>query len=170
MLRQKVSIILVIVGALTLTGCSLFGQSKVNNAPIQPAPTVDVQSTDASDTSTSSGPVASSTITSSTTVVTPTTPPVTKSETKTFEITAKNWEFIPSTITVNQGDKVKMVIKSVDVDHSFAMPAFGINQKLVPGQTETIEFVADKTGSFPFRCSVYCGSGHKEMDGTLIVK
>lgn len=162
MLRQKVSIVLVVVGALALAGCSLFGRPAANNTPDRPVPTVDVQSTSdqATSTSTSSVPVVSAT----------TTPPATKPETKTFEIIAKSWEFVPGTITVNKGDTVKLVIKSVDVDHGFVMPAFGVNQKLTPGQTETVEFVADKVGSFPFRCSVYCGTGHKDMDGTLIVK
>ncbi len=90
--------------------------------------------------------------------------------TKSFSMTAKNWEFSPSTITVKKGDKVKLTIKSVDVDHGFSLPDFGVNVKLEPGKTVTTEFVADKQGTFQYRCSVQCGSGHKEMTGTLIVE
>lgn len=88
---------------------------------------------------------------------------------KEFSITAKNWEFIPSTITVKKGDKVRLVIKSVDVDHGFALTAFGINKPLKPGETATVEFTADKVGSHSFFCSVFCGSGHRDMKGTLVV-
>lgn len=89
---------------------------------------------------------------------------------KEFSITAKSWEFVPSTITVNNGDTVKLNITSVDVDHGFFLSAFNVNKKLKPGQTVTAEFVADKTGSFSFFCNVFCGSGHQTMKGTLIVQ
>ncbi len=89
---------------------------------------------------------------------------------KEFSITAKNWEFIPGEITVNKGDRVRLKIASVDVDHGFAIAAFNVNQKLTPGKTEIVEFTADKSGSYTFFCSVFCGGGHREMKGTLIVK
>ncbi|MBI2990455.1 MAG: cupredoxin domain-containing protein [Candidatus Magasanikbacteria bacterium] len=89
--------------------------------------------------------------------------------TKEFSITAKKWEFVPSTITVNKGDKVRLVVQSLDVDHGFAISEFGIKRTLKPGQSETVEFMADASGSFSFFCSVSCGSGHSSMKGTLIV-
>lgn len=89
---------------------------------------------------------------------------------KEFDIIAKNWEFIPDTIEVNLGDKVELHIKSVDVVHGFALPDFGINEKLEPHQDVHVEFVADKKGIFTFACSVPCGSGHRGMKGQLIVK
>lgn len=89
---------------------------------------------------------------------------------KEFTITAKSWEFSPGTITVNKGDKVRLKITSTDVTHSFLLVDYSINTKLEPGQTQIVEFTADKAGSFSFRCGVPCGSGHKEMTGTLIVK
>ena len=88
---------------------------------------------------------------------------------KTFDMVAKQWDFVPSTITVNKGDTVKMIINSIDVKHGIAIPEFGVNSDLNPGEITTIEFVADKSGSFRFFCSVFCGSGHGSMEGTLIV-
>ena len=60
-------------------------------------------------------------------------------------------------------------IKSIDVTHGFSLPDFSINSRLNPGQTTTVEFTADKTGTFTFFCSVQCGEGHSNMKGTLIV-
>lgn len=100
----------------------------------------------------------------------PTTPKEKVVETKTFNVTAKKWEFSPSTITVNEGDVVVMHVTSVDVDHGIAITAFGVNETLKPGVTKTIQFVADKKGTYSFFCSVFCGSGHSSMAGTLIVK
>ena len=91
-------------------------------------------------------------------------------EIKEFEVTANQWEFTPSTITVNKGDTVKLKITSVDVTHGFTLPDFGINEVLGPGKDVHVEFVADKTGTFSFWCSVPCGSGHSGMRGQLIVK
>lgn len=90
-------------------------------------------------------------------------------EVKEFNIIAKKWEFEPGTIEVNRGDKVKLNIKSTDVKHGFSLSDFGINKDLNPGETTTVEFTADKLGTFTFFCSVYCGSGHQDMKGTLIV-
>ena len=89
---------------------------------------------------------------------------------KEFKITANNFAFSPSTITVKKGDKVKLTVTSTDVDHGIAIKEYDINTKVNKGKTETIEFTADKAGEFEFYCSVFCGSGHKNMKGKLIVQ
>ncbi len=91
---------------------------------------------------------------------------------KEFTMTAKKWEFSPATITVNKGDKVKLSIQNIntDQDHGFIISDFNVNKKLVSGQTTVVEFTADKTGTFTFSCNVFCGAGHSDMRGTLIVK
>lgn len=87
-----------------------------------------------------------------------------------INMTAKNWAFDPGTVTVHKGDTVKLHITSVDVEHGFSLPDYGINVKLDPGKTADVVFVADKSGSFGFRCSVMCGEGHRMMTGTLVVQ
>ena len=94
----------------------------------------------------------------------------TTAEVKEFKVTAKQWSFDPAEIRVKQGDKVKLTITSVDVTHGFAIPDFKVNQRLEPGKTETVEFTADKKGTFSFFCNVQCGSGHGSMRGKLIVE
>ena len=101
-------------------------------------------------------------------VVTPVATPVIT--VKSFSMTAQKWSFSPSTITVNKGDTVKIAIKSTDVAHGFFLSEFGVSETLTPGKTTNVSFVADKSGTFSFTCSVYCGSGHSDMVGTLIVK
>lgn len=87
-----------------------------------------------------------------------------------FTITAKSWAFDPAVITVKQGDKVKLKIKSIDVTHGFALPDFNVKIDLVPNKEETVEFTADKKGEFTFFCSVMCGEGHQDMNGKLVVE
>tara|TARA_Y100000310_G_C20699925_1_gene828778 strand:+ start:3596 stop:4045 length:450 start_codon:yes stop_codon:yes gene_type:complete len=96
-------------------------------------------------------------------------PAAAQSETKTFVVSAKRFEFSPSTIEVNEGDTVVIKATSSDVDHGIAISEFGVNVDLPAGEEVEISFVADKKGEYPIICSVFCGSGHKDMTGTLIV-
>lgn len=91
-------------------------------------------------------------------------------EVKEFQMTAKQFSFEPSTIEVNKGDRVKLVITSLDVPHGFSIPEYGINERLDPGKPVTIEFTAGKEGTFTAFCSVFCGSGHSNMKGKIVVR
>ncbi len=86
-----------------------------------------------------------------------------------FEVIARQSEFVPATLEVNLNDKVEIHITSADVAHGFSLPAFGISETIEAGKDITVEFVADKSGSFPFRCVVPCGPGHGGMTGVLVV-
>ncbi len=93
-----------------------------------------------------------------------------KAPVREIDITAKQWEFIPNTITVSQGTRVKLNITSIDVAHGIALPEFGVSAYLAPGKKTTVEFVADKKGTFSFFCNVFCGEGHRNMKGVLVVE
>jgi uncharacterized protein YjdB/plastocyanin len=96
--------------------------------------------------------------------------PVAKTgETKTFTMSAKRFDFTPGEITVNRGDKVVIKLASTDAEHGIRIDQFGINQAVKAGETAEIQFIADKSGTFEFRCPVPCGTGHSEMRGKLIV-
>ena len=71
-----------------------------------------------------------------------------------IDVVAKKWEFTPSTIIVKKGDLVRLSIESIDVEHGFAIPEFGVSQSLSPDKTEIVEFTADKVGTFEYYCSV----------------
>jgi cytochrome c oxidase subunit II len=85
-------------------------------------------------------------------------------------MTAKQFEFSPSTITVNKGDTVKITLTTLDVAHGFGIPEFNVNERVEPGTPIIIQFVADKSGTFEYRCTVPCGGGHMQMTGQLIVR
>lgn len=91
-------------------------------------------------------------------------------ELKEFSMIAKQFEFVPNSITVNEGDTVRIKVKSIDVQHGFRLPAFGVDEVLEPNKEVTVEFVVDKKGTFPFSCSVPCGSGHGAMTGEIVVE
>jgi cytochrome c oxidase subunit II len=87
-----------------------------------------------------------------------------------FELTAVKYNFTPSVIKVKKGDRVKLVITAGDREHGFKLAAFHIDQRLPKGEAVIVEFTADRTGAFPFQCSVFCGFGHKKMTGQLLVE
>ena len=87
-----------------------------------------------------------------------------------FELTAVKYNFAPNVIKVKKGDRVKLVITAQDREHGFKLAAFHIDQRLPKGDAVTVEFTADRVGTFLFQCSVFCGLGHKKMTGQLIVE
>jgi cytochrome c oxidase subunit 2 len=92
-------------------------------------------------------------------------------EFKEFNVVAYQYGFEPSTITVKKGDRVKITFTSRDAGHGVFIPDFEVaTPAFGKGQSQTIEFVADKSGTFEYLCSVYCGSGHPTMKGTIIVQ
>ncbi len=91
-------------------------------------------------------------------------------ETKEFTVTGTNFAFEPKLITVKKGDKVRINFKSTQGFHDFVVDEFGAATKQLqsPG-TEVIEFIANKTGSFQYYCSV--GTHRQQgMVGTLKVE
>jgi len=77
-----------------------------------------------------------------------------------------------ATILVRTGDKVILHIKSIDVAHGFAILGYESVRPVViaPGEKVTVTFVADRPGTFIFYCTVFCGTGHPDHKGLLIVK
>ncbi len=86
-----------------------------------------------------------------------------------IEITAKQFEFEPSEITVKKGEAVVLVIKSGDVAHGLRFRDLNLNVKVDKGGTAELPFTPDKTGDFVGHCSVFCGPGHGEMALTMHV-
>ena len=104
-----------------------------------------------------------------------------------IEVTAKKYEFSPSPIRVKQGTRVQLKITATDHVHGFRIMPFanGAETKASPGlvfssslgcvkieegHTETVEFVAQAPGTYPFSCCIHCGWKHRSMKGEVIVK
>jgi cytochrome c oxidase subunit 2 len=92
------------------------------------------------------------------------------SQPRRFEVTASRYKFEPNRIEVRQGDVVDLVLRSADTDHGVAIKAYGVKVAIPKGgETVGVSFVASRAGTFPIECSEYCGSGHKQMKGELVV-
>ena len=87
-----------------------------------------------------------------------------------IHVTAKKFEFSPAVIELKVGVPVVLEITSLDRGHGFALPEFKIDEKVEGGGAIRVRFVPDHPGTFPFHCSVFCGSGHEDMGGTIVVR
>jgi heme/copper-type cytochrome/quinol oxidase subunit 2 len=107
-------------------------------------------------------------------------------DTQVIEVTAKKYEYSPEPVHVKKGVRVQLKITATDHDHGFKIAAIpdGANQSGTPGlvfasaqdcwqlkkgETTTIEFLAQLSGTYTFRCCHTCGVGHRGMKGVLVV-
>jgi nitrous-oxide reductase len=80
----------------------------------------------------------------------------------------------PERITVNKGDKVTLHMTNLeraqDETHGFTIDNYNQHASLEPGETVTLEFIADMEGVFPYYCTEFCSALHLEMMGYMMVK
>jgi cytochrome c oxidase subunit II len=67
------------------------------------------------------------------------------------------------------GKKVKVILTSQDVLHSFFLPEVRLKQDVLPGREIPQWFDTNKVGNFNLVCSELCGLGHTRMMGALKV-
>src|SRR2546426_8945658 len=84
-------------------------------------------------------------------------------------MTAKRFEYTPSEITLKKGVPVILELTALDRDHGFKVPEFGLRADVKLGEVARVRIVPDHTGRFEFRCDVFCGDGHEDMAGEIVV-
>ena len=67
------------------------------------------------------------------------------------------------------GQRVRLVLATEDVIHSFYIPAFRIKQDAVPGRYTELTFTPTRLGTFELHCTEYCGTDHARMGGFATV-
>src|SRR5262252_7331981 len=85
------------------------------------------------------------------------------------KMTAKRFEYSPSQITLKKDVPVILEITALDRDHGFKIPELGIRADLKSGEVTRVRIVPDRIGTFEFHCDVFCGSGHEDMSGEIVV-
>jgi len=88
-----------------------------------------------------------------------------------IEVVARRFAFEPAVIEVERGERVRLVLHSEDVTHGLEIDGYGVKVEIPRGgERVSVEFVAERSGTFRFRCTEYCGSGHRRMRGELVVR
>ena len=86
-----------------------------------------------------------------------------------IHVTARKFQYTPRVITLKKGVPVVLELTSMDRLHGFNVPALGVRADVLPGRTARVNVVPQKTGTFPFHCDNFCGSGHPNMNGEIVV-
>lgn len=73
-----------------------------------------------------------------------------------LEVSGKEFTLDPGKITINEGEKVKLTFKNEGtMPHDLVIDELGVRTKVIGGgQMDTVEFIAEKGGSFKMYCSV----------------
>jgi cytochrome c oxidase subunit 2 len=86
-----------------------------------------------------------------------------------IRIVAKKFDYTPNEIRLKKGVPVVLELTTADVAMGFSVPDFKTRADILPGRVTRVRLVPDKTGTFAFFCDIFCGSGHEEMTGTIVV-
>ena len=92
-----------------------------------------------------------------------------KPKERVIKVVAKKFVFVPDQIRVKQGETVVLHFTAPEVPMGFSLPDLGVRADIMPGKVSTLRLTLDKAGSYGFLCDVFCGNGHEEMAGILIV-
>jgi cytochrome c oxidase subunit II len=87
-----------------------------------------------------------------------------------IKITARRFEFSPGVIHLKRSVPVVLELTTLDRRHGFKSEGLGLRAEIRPGETSRIRMVPTKAGIFPFHCDVFCGYGHEDMSGTIVVE
>jgi len=88
-----------------------------------------------------------------------------------IKITAKKFEYSPNVIKIKKGVPVILEFTSLDRVHGFFVADLGgVRATIEPGKVTRVPIVAPKAGTYEFHCDLFCGDGHENMTGTIIVE
>ena len=85
------------------------------------------------------------------------------------QILARRYTFEPAAIHVVAGEAVRLVVRSKDGIHGFAIPKLKIDLHIPDGgEPVTADFTAPAAGEYEIACSEFCGRGHGQMKAVLV--
>jgi len=93
-----------------------------------------------------------------------------KAAPRVIRIEARKFAYTPKLIEVNAFEPIVLELEAIDFAHGFNVPGLKLRADLVPGQIIHVEVAGAAAGSYPFFCDNFCGGGHEDMGGKIIVK
>ncbi len=85
-------------------------------------------------------------------------------------IIGQAWRFHPDEIRVPVGAELNFIATTFDVIHGFHIEGTRVNMMLIPGQISRLTYRFRKPGEYLIICHEYCGAGHHNMYGKIIVE
>lgn len=84
-------------------------------------------------------------------------------------MTAKRFSYEPSRLILKRGVPVVLEFTSADRKHGFKAAELGLHTDIEPEKVTRLAFTPDRVGTFAFVCDLFCGDGHEDMTGELVV-
>lgn len=95
----------------------------------------------------------------------------TDDDARVVDVLARRFAFEPAEIEAVVGERLRLLVRSGDGVHGLEIKRFRIKQDIPRGgDSVAIEFTPTTEGRFPIICSEYCGTGHDDMRGMLVVR
>lgn len=85
------------------------------------------------------------------------------------KVVAQRFNFTPSEIILKSGQPTVLEITSLDYIHGFNVPALGLRTNLLPGPPTKVTLKPLAPGRYDFLCDNFCGGGHEDMNGVIVV-
>jgi len=90
-------------------------------------------------------------------------------EERVIKIQAKRYAYTPNRIVLRKNEAVVLELTALDFTHGFSIPDWKIRADLLPGLAIRVRLKPESAGEFDFLCDNFCGSGHEEMSGKIVV-
>lgn len=84
-------------------------------------------------------------------------------------VVARMWFFDPGEIRVPPGADIQLYLSALDVTHGVYIEGTNVNLMAVPGSVNVARFRLDEPGVYRIFCHEYCGLGHQNMAGKIVV-
>jgi cytochrome c oxidase subunit II len=81
---------------------------------------------------------------------------------------ARQFEWWP-VLELQKGKSYRLHLSSADVQHGFSLQPENINLQIHPGYEMVITITPTRSGTYGVVCNEYCGLGHHQMTGRIIV-
>lgn len=87
-----------------------------------------------------------------------------------LNIVSKMWSFEPAEVRVPAGSTIDIYLVSTDVVHGFHVNRTLVNLMAIPNVVNYARVKFDKPGTYEIFCHEYCGTGHQNMAGKIVVE
>jgi cytochrome c oxidase subunit II len=92
-----------------------------------------------------------------------------KGKVEVIKITAMKFKYTPSHIKIKKGQTTIIELTSLDRLHGFYIPDLEISADVAPGKPVQVSVTPEEAGTYHFLCNSFCGSGHEDMYGEIVV-
>lgn len=82
---------------------------------------------------------------------------------------AQMWSWYPA-LRLQEGVSYTLHLSALDVNHGFSLYPANLNLQVVPGYDYGLKITPNQPGEYRIMCNEFCGIGHHNMLGSIVVE